>query len=252
MTTNYPDYPSGATAATPGGENGGSDSGAKERARQVAGTAAEETRRVSGVAQQEASRVASEASSQVQGLLGEVTVQVEEQSRVQLDRLAERLRSVGEDLERMATQGEGPASGLAQEAGERVRSWAAHLRGREPRDLLDEVRGFARRRPGVFLGGALVAGVVAGRLTRGAKAARSDGPSSSGHAPAVSVYDAPVAADVTSPGQPLSSGYAAPSSGPIADPSTQGHGTASGDPLAGVGLPDSEPVYPGGGEAGRA
>jgi hypothetical protein len=48
------------------------------------------------------------------------------------------------------------------------------LEQREPGDLLDEVRRFARRRPGAFVLGALVAGVVAGRMTRGIVAARSD------------------------------------------------------------------------------
>jgi hypothetical protein len=142
---------------------------------------------------------------------------------------------------------------VAREAADRARGLSSRLEGREPRELLDDVRGFAQRKPGTFLLGALAAGVVAGRLTRGAKAAQS---SSSGTATGTAVggWDdgAPRAADVTSPGQPLSSGYAAPSSGPISDTSTQAHGTASGEPLAGLGTPQSDPVYPGGAEGGRA
>ena len=46
---------------------------------------------------------------------------------------------------------------------------ASWLEQREPADLLDEVRNFARRRPGTFLIGAAVAGLAAGRLTRGLK-----------------------------------------------------------------------------------
>jgi len=123
------------------------------------------------------------------------------------------------------------------------------------------VRGFARRKPGVFLGSALVAGVVAGRLTRGAKEAQSGSAGGSydrgydqtyGYPSSAPLYDSPRAADVSSPGQPLSSGYAAPSSGPVSDPLTQGRGTASGDPLAGVATPETPPVYPGGTEGGRA
>ena len=132
---------------------------------------------MAGVAQGEAARVASEASSQVRGLVSQATAQVEEQSRTQLGRLAELLQSFGEDLERMASQGDGPAAGLAREAADRTQGLAAQLEGREPRDVLEDVRSFARRRPGVFLAGSLVAGVVAGRLTRGAKAAQ-DGSSS--------------------------------------------------------------------------
>ena len=39
-------------------------------------------------------------------------------------------------------------------------------RDRDPESLLNEVKSYARRRPGMFIGIALVAGVVAGRLTR--------------------------------------------------------------------------------------
>ena len=48
-----------------------------------------------------------------------------------------------------------------------VESFAGKLQNREPAELLDEVRSFARRKPGLFLLGAAAAGVVAGRLTRG-------------------------------------------------------------------------------------
>jgi hypothetical protein len=275
MTANYPDYPDGSTATTLGGESGGS--GAKEQAReqarqvagtaadqgrQVAGTAADETRQVAEVAQGEAARVAAEASSQVRDLVSQATAQLEDQSRTQLGRLTETLRSLGDDLERMASQGDGPATGLAQEAADRTRGIASHLAGREPRDLLEDVRTFARRRPGAFLAGSLVAGVVAGRLTRGAKAAQSGPQSGSLNGSprrdrqsylSESAYDSPRTADVTSPADPQSYvSDSVPTSGPISQPSTQGHGTASGDPLAGVGTPESQPVYPGGADGGRA
>jgi hypothetical protein len=58
-----------------------------------------------------------------------------------------------------------------------------------------------------------------------------------------------VAADVTSPGEPLSRGQNAPSSGPYDGP---GPGTASGAPLAGTGAPSSEPVYPDGADVPAA
>jgi hypothetical protein len=276
MTTG--NYAGSSAAATPGGEVDTSSPAqrapeqvkeqsrqvagtAAEQGRQVAGTAADEARHVAGVAQGEAQRVASEAVTQVRGLLDEATAQVAEQSRTQLGRLTETLRSLGEDLERMASEGEGPASGLAQEAGERTRALASRLDGREPADLLEDVRGFARRRPGAFLLGALAAGVVAGRLTRGAKAAQ-DGSGSDASArrsnigydaglPA-SPYDSPRTADLASSGEPWSTGAATPSSGPVYDTSTQGHGTATGEPLAGTGTPASRPVYPGGAEDGRA
>jgi hypothetical protein len=266
-TADYPDNPMGASSGTGlggglGGDAGSSSAGAKEQAKQTAGTAADEGKHVAGVASQEAQRVASEAKSQVRGLVDQATTQVEEQSRTQLDRLVETLRSFGDDLEKMASQSDGgPASGLAHEAADRLRGFSSHLEGRAPRDLLDDVRGFARRRPGTFLLGALTAGVVAGRLTRGAKEAQSGsyggsyggayagsygGLETGAPSTRTSIYDSPVAADVTSPGDPLTTGAAAPSSGPVSDVSNQTHGTASGEPLAGTGRPDTDPVYPAG------
>jgi hypothetical protein len=246
-TANYPD--SSAAAGLSGDVGSSSTGGAKEQAKQTAGTAADEGKHVAGVAQGEAQRVAGEAKSQVQNLMSQATSQVDEQSRTQRDRLVEMLRTFGEDLEKMASQGDGMAADLAREVADRTRTISSRLDGREPRELLDEVRGFARRKPGTFLLGALAAGVVAGRLTRGAKDAQSGGSASGGgYVSTGPAYDAPIAADVTSPGQPLSSGYAAPSSGAVYDPSTQGHGTATGDPLAGVGTPETDPVYPTGTE----
>ena len=179
----------------------------------------------------------------MQNLVSQATSQVDEQSRTQKNRLVETLRTVGDDLEKMAAQSEGGmAANLAREVADRSRSLSSTLDSREPRELLDEVRAFARRKPGTFLLGALVAGVVAGRVTRGAKDAQS-GSAGYGQATGPS-YRAPLAADVTSPGEPLSTGLAAPSSGAVYDPSTQGHGTATGDPLAGTGTPATDPVYP--------
>ena len=58
------------------------------------------------------------------------------------------------------------------------------------------------------------------------------------------------AADVTSPGDPLSTGRNAPSSGSFGSDTSdvEDTGTAAGDPLAGTGTPEEPPVYPEGSE----
>jgi hypothetical protein len=77
----------------------------------------------------------------------------------------------------------GPAADLLQQASSFIEQFADKLQNREPAELLDEVRSFARRKPGVFLLGAAAAGVLAGRLTSGVKAAHTDsGPSAYGAA----------------------------------------------------------------------
>jgi hypothetical protein len=70
--------------------------------------------------------------------------------------------------------GSGPASDLAKQAAERVEDAARWLDNREPGDLVEEFRGLARRRPGAFLLGAAAAGLLVGRLTRGAIDANRD------------------------------------------------------------------------------
>ena len=80
---------------------------AKDQAQQAAGTAADESKHVAGVARDEAQKVASEARSQVNNLMSEATSQVADQTRTQRDRIVETLRTFGDDLDKMATQGEG-------------------------------------------------------------------------------------------------------------------------------------------------
>lgn len=69
----------------------------------------------------------------------------------------------------------GGQSGLATEAArqgaDKAHQAAEWLAQREPGDLLDELRSLGRRRPGAFLAGAALAGVLAGRLTRGVASA---------------------------------------------------------------------------------
>ena len=43
---------------------------------------------------------------------------------------------------------------------------SGYLEGKGLRDVLDDVSGFAKRQPGLFVGGALVAGLVAARFLR--------------------------------------------------------------------------------------
>ena len=128
----------------------------------MAGTAKDEALNVAGTAAEQARNVVGEAKQQV-------TSQLSDQATTGRDKLSETLRTLGDDLQQMA-QGQGPSQGLAtdiaQEVSDRVRAFGSHLENREPGQLLDDARDFARRRPGTFLVGALAAGLVAGRMFR--------------------------------------------------------------------------------------
>lgn len=159
---------------------GSGPDGMKDQAEQAATTATAEGKRVAGVAGDEAHKVIDETRQQAQALMDEAVSQLADQSRTQRDRLVETLGTLGTDLDRMAGQADsGLASELVRNAAQRVQTASRRIEGREPAELLDDVRDFARRRPGVFLLGALAAGVVAGRVARGAQKAQSSSPSSS-------------------------------------------------------------------------
>lgn len=238
-------WPSASTGAAdvPGGTDD-----KKDQAKQTAGTAADEARQTGAVAKEEAAHVATtardeaknvveESRQQVKNIADEALSQVDDQARVQRDRLVDVLRSVGDDIEKMANGQQvegGMAKDLARQLADRAHDMGRRMDGREPTELLDEVRSFARRRPGTFLLGALAAGVVAGRVTRGAKDADkqqssgsvnpADGDSSARHV---------MGADPN----PTATGVA---------------GTAAGDPLAGRGHPQTPPAYPAGSGAGQS
>jgi hypothetical protein len=186
MTSSH-DWDSGTTELPSNGQqtstgtlDGPADSaggGAKDRAQQVAGTAKREGAHVASAAKDEAQQVIGEAKDKVTDLVSDAVAQVDEQSRTQLQALASKLEELSGEVDSMV-QGsdvQGTVTELARQLSEKTRALSTKLSEREPQELLEDVRGFARQRPGTFLVGALAAGVVAGRLTRGAKTAHDSG-----------------------------------------------------------------------------
>lgn len=151
----------------------GDSTPAKERAQQVAGTAKEEGAHVADTARSEAQQVAGEAKEKAADLLAEAKTQIGEQSKTQLDALVSKLDELRHEVDSMVEGNpmQGMVTDLARQLSDKTRSLSSHLRDRDPKDLVEDVRGFARQRPGTFLIGAVTAGVLAGRLTRGAKQA---------------------------------------------------------------------------------
>ena len=162
-------------------ESGSSVDVVKSQGRMVADDAAEGGKRVARVAAGEAASVADEAKNQARSLWEQASSQLSNQAADQKGTLASWLRGLAEELRSMADAPRrdllaygsssagtpGFATGLADRGADYARSAASWLDDREPSAVLDEVGSFARRRPGTFLVIAAVAGVVAGRLTRG-------------------------------------------------------------------------------------
>ena len=148
---------------------------AKSEAANVKDTAAGAASDVAQTAKSEASNVAQEAKYQARNLMDQTRSEVRGQVNSQQSALAGKLNGWASELGSMASKSDesGTMTDLAQEASRRVGEISHWLDNHEPRDVLEEVKRFARRRPGAFLAIAAAAGVVAGRLTRGAVAANT-------------------------------------------------------------------------------
>jgi hypothetical protein len=151
-------------------EGGSTFDTAKSEAANVKDTAAGAASGVKEVARGEVAHIAEEAKYQTRNLVDQTRYELRGQVRNQQSSLASMLNGWASELRSMASKSDesGPMTGLAQEASRRVGEFSHWLYNHEPADLLDEAKRFARRRPGAFLALAAAAGVVAGRLTRGA------------------------------------------------------------------------------------
>jgi hypothetical protein len=135
---------------------------------------AEAGRQVGSTAKEQATEVVGQSKREVRDLLGQSRSALYDQTAEQQKQVAGKLRTLADDLGSMAGQTEsGQAGDLVHELSSRTGQVAEWLE-REPSQLLDDVSSFARRRPGAFLAVALGAGLLVGRLGRGAKDAQSE------------------------------------------------------------------------------
>jgi hypothetical protein len=165
----------------------------KEQAAEVAETAKEAGQQVAETAKDQAGRVVSDTVAQARDLLGQATTELSAQAGKQQERLGSGLRTFGQDLSKLA-QGQqvdsGPASELVQNLSQRAHRVADWLEARSPEEVLDEVRQFAARRPGLFIALAAGTGIVAARLT---KALVADARSNTGAGSTTAVTETTVA-----------------------------------------------------------
>jgi hypothetical protein len=196
----------GTTTTSTGGQSQtgkGTSKAVRDEAASVGADAAEGGRRVADTAASEVKDIVGEARSQLSALLEQLRGEVSHQASGQSDRAVTGLRSLSNELSQMASssQQNGIATDLAGQAASRVQTLAGWLEQRQPAEVLDEVRDFARRRPGTFLTAAAVIGLIGGRVTRGLTAgsdtASRTSPLSPSYAggPAATLTTAPVPVD---------------------------------------------------------
>lgn len=152
----------------------------KDQAQQVTETVAEETKSVASTAQQEAQHVAETAKEQLGTVADEVksqasmmadqaTSQVKAQAETQTQKAADMLRSYDAEVQALVEGRPEDAPNLVkrlQDGSSRINSLADGLEQRGVDGVIDDVRRFARRRPGLFLLGCATAGFAAARILR--------------------------------------------------------------------------------------
>jgi hypothetical protein len=184
---------------------------AKDEAANVAGHAAGAAQNVAETAKTEAKNVAYEAKNSARDLLHQAKSDLTSQAGTQQTKAAEGIRNISSQLRSMADapDQQGVASDLIRQAADRSESVASWLDNRDPGSLLDEVKSFARQRPGTFLLLAAGAGMLAGRLGRSLQAGAPETRTGTGYgSTAGTVPPYPVQPPVTDTG--LDAGAGAP------------------------------------------
>jgi len=134
--------------------------GVKAQAQDLAQGAKEQVKSLASEAKDQAKDVANQARDHVQELVG----QQKDQAAERLGSLAEALREAGRKL----NEGEkaGDFGQYADRAAQQVERLSGYLRESDLRGFVRDTENFARRRPEVFLGATLVAGLMLARFLK--------------------------------------------------------------------------------------
>ena len=161
---------------------------AGEEASNVVETATEGVREVADEVKTQAQAVAGEARQQFDDLVGQARAEFRQQAEQRNEQAASQLRSLSEQLVALAegrTESAGPLVGYLRDVDGQVRNLATRLEQRGPQGVVEDLSGFARRRPGVFLAGAVGIGFVIGRAARAGSTALQSSTTTGQPAPAV-------------------------------------------------------------------
>lgn len=126
----------------------------------VAQDVKEQAKSLASDAKEQAKDMADQARDHVQTLVGEQKGQAADR----LHSLADALREAGRKLNE--GQQAGDLGQYADRAAQQVERLSSYLRDRELRDFVRDAETFARRRPEVFLGGTLIAGLMLARFLK--------------------------------------------------------------------------------------
>jgi len=177
---------------------------AKDQASGVAGAAADNARAVASEASTQTKAVVAQAKDQVQSLASQTKGELLTQAESKGQQAVAGLRTLSDQINALSSgrpEAAGPLTQYLGEAQDKISSIASRLEQGGPQGVLDDLTAYARRRPGMFLLGAVGAGVVVGRMVRSGKAAASEHQSDAGRS-----FAAPTRQPAISSGDQYSTG----------------------------------------------
>jgi hypothetical protein len=176
----------------------------KERVTDAASSALqsanEATKTVVGEATEQTKTVALEAKDQVQQMLSNTKTEVQAQADERARQAADHLRGVSTSITALLDgrpDEAGQVRGYLEHAQTRIDGFVDRIETGGPQGVIDDLSSFARRRPGVFLLAAGVAGFAIGRVARAGVAASHEQQS---FAPPTSARYAPPQPSMLQPG----------------------------------------------------
>ncbi|HYP12410.1 MAG TPA: hypothetical protein VEQ63_00680 [Bryobacteraceae bacterium] len=117
------------------------------------------------------------AKQMASGLMDQVTTQAQDKKQTMVSGLhsvADAFRQMSDDL---TQRDNGPvaqyAAQLGRSLGSKADDFSRYMEGRHVRDIADDFHDFARRKPAVFLGGALLLGLAASRFFKSSRPSSS-------------------------------------------------------------------------------
>lgn len=159
--------------------------GSVDEAKQKAGEAADKAKQQTGEAADKAKQKAGEVTQEAKNRAGEVKDKImaqaqEAKTRVQAEaekgfeqgksRVVSQVSSVAQAFrktsEQLREEDQGDLAGYTERIAEQVEKMSGYLEGKGLRGAMDDLETLARQRPGLFVGGALVVGLVAARFLR--------------------------------------------------------------------------------------
>jgi hypothetical protein len=168
-------------------------------------TVREDGQRVAGEAKERLGELTEQGQQQLMEMVERAQQEFSDRASEQSDKAALGLRSLAEELSALAegrTEEAPHLVGHVRDVSQRARRYADRLEDGGIQGVGQDLAGFARRRPALFLMGAIVAGFATGRLVRGAQRGGADAAGKNSELPDVNAV--PIASTVgPRSGQPL-------------------------------------------------